>query len=976
MKWLAVLFVLFNPPEFYNNYWQANVQPGAVWSDAANWSRGIPWLRDRAVFLYPQSATDDVIVDSSVHAKKILVSRRTVFVGEGAITVQPDSAAHWDMAIEVNQAAAEAVFNCDVTVLGTTDYVSDVRNYGTLIFNGSLALTNTAYSRPVNFNAPGTTVINGDLQNYCGMRVASSTVRIGGNGTTTGDGSLQMKGGRLELNRENALAPGTTVNFDSGTLAADGTHQHLGVLDIADNDVVLDLTGSVSVVTFSDSSGADWGTGRLIITNAASAVVRFAGSGLTSSQIGQVVGADAVLTNGYLYLTPLSRINQLSGAGAEISVLSDDDGIDRFFAGVKLFSDRSYTLTEEVPDFLAGSLFLRSSITTVSVEVVKSGILTVLTPESQQYASSRVEDLEALDFIRIIEPDLFQLFGDLSANKVRVYQKHVEAGEQYDFGKWTVVLGFSDAWNCEWSDSRTLYNGIRLPGFWPPEGLDPSSTEPMPVPYLEESPSVIPIDVGRQLFVDDFLIEETDLVRTFHYPEKYAENPVLSPETELELDPVSGLAVAAPKSGGLWWDPNEQIFKLWYEAGWLRTICYAESTNGIDWVRPDLGSNSNQVLPAGLRADSWTVVRDWWTDDPDSKYKIFVRGPGGSALGAMCFESPDGLTFGDYTMSGVMGDRSTMFYNPFRRKWVFSLRASFTGRGRARHYWEADDFINGSQWDAQNLDGSDWQYGQPVVWTGADQFDPPDPDVGLTPQLYNLDAVAYESIMLGFYQIWRGPNNEDCLGVPKITELNFAYSRDGFHWDRPDRTTAIEASRDAGTWDRGYVQSLGNICVLRGDEIWFYYTGFAGDESRPANGMYANGAMGLATLRRDGFASMDAAQNGTLLTRPLTFSGSHLFVNADVQGGLLQAEVLDQNGTVIAQSVLFEGDSTIHRMDGIDLSVLSGQPVRFRFTVENGALYSFWVSSDETGRSDGYVAGGGPGYTGPTDTVGFGVFSE
>jgi len=28
------------------------------------------------------------------------------------------------------------------------------------------------------------------------------------------------------------------------------------------------------------------------------------------------------------------------------------------------------------------------------------------------------------------------------------------------------------------------------------------------------------------------------------------------------------------------------------------------------------------------------------------------------------------------------------------------------------------------------------------------------------------------------------------------------------------------------------------------------------------------------------------------------------------------------------------------------------------------------VSRDATGRSDGYVAGGGPGYTGSTDTVG------
>jgi hypothetical protein len=44
--------------------------------------------------------------------------------------------------------------------------------------------------------------------------------------------------------------------------------------------------------------------------------------------------------------------------------------------------------------------------------------------------------------------------------------------------------------------------------------------------------------------------------------------------------------------------------------------------------------------------------------------------------------------------------------------------------------------------------------------------------------------------------------------------------------------------------------------------------------------------------------------------------------------------------------------------------------VRFRFELTNGSLYAFWVSKDDTGRSDGYLAGGGPGYTGVIDTVG------
>jgi hypothetical protein len=49
---------------------------------------------------------------------------------------------------------------------------------------------------------------------------------------------------------------------------------------------------------------------------------------------------------------------------------------------------------------------------------------------------------------------------------------------------------------------------------------------------------------------------------------------------------------------------------------------------------------------------------------------------------------------------------------------------------------------------------------------------------------------------------------------------------------------------------------------------------------------------------------------------------------------------------------------------------LAGWPVRFQFELTGGALYTFWVSQDDTGRSNGYLAAGGPGYTGHKDTVG------
>ena len=143
-----------------------------------------------------------------------------------------------------------------------------------------------------------------------------------------------------------------------------------------------------------------------------------------------------------------------------------------------------------------------------------------------------------------------------------------------------------------------LYNGIVLPQEWPPRTVNPRDTAPMAVPYLKCPPKIVPIDVGRQLFVDDFLIATTTLRRVCHQPKKFGGNPILKPETPLELHGDKNSA-AVPKSGGVWWNPAERIFKMWYEAGWIGTICYATSPDGLNWTRPslDVRPGTNQVLP-------------------------------------------------------------------------------------------------------------------------------------------------------------------------------------------------------------------------------------------------------------------------------------------------------------------------------------------------------------------------------------------
>ena len=540
------------------------------------------------------------------------------------------------------------------------------------------------------------------------------------------------------------------------------------------------------------------------------------------------------------------------------------------------------------------------------------------------------------------------------------------------------------------SPDKELINGVFTADEWPP--VTDMNYEPMPLPYLEKRPEVVPIDLGRQLFVDPYLIDNTDLVRKTHRPRKMDFNPILKPETELEMG-TYGNPCAAAKDGGIWWDPKDEVFKMWYEAGWLQTMAYAESKDGIHWTRPDLGivPGTNAIVPE-IVADSSTVWLDHFTENPDERFKMFLRSPN-TVPGrterystGWSMVSPDGIHWNRKTPTGPCGDRSTIFYNPFTKKWIYSLRNSGNVHkikiGRYRCYHEADDFIEGASWKKEDM----------KFWLGADCNDAPDPYIGEAPQLYNLSAVAYESIMLSLPQIHLGPTNAKCrdLAIPKITDLKVAYSRDGYHWDRRDREIFIGSERQEGRWDRGYVQSCGGICNIVGDELWFHYIGFSG---KPAlhndvyefNGMHYGGSTGMAVVRRDGFVSFVAdAKKGTLTTCPVEFSGRCLFVNVDCPQGELRVDVLDKDGNVLDGYSALEcrpvsADSTIQMIKWKgkkDLAAFAGKPVRFRFHLTNGELYAFWVSRDENGASNGYNAAGGPGFTSGIDKEGLKAYKK
>ncbi len=522
----------------------------------------------------------------------------------------------------------------------------------------------------------------------------------------------------------------------------------------------------------------------------------------------------------------------------------------------------------------------------------------------------------------------------------------------------------------------TLSNGVEISDAWPPTRNKETERKEMPVPYLENRQDLIPINLGRQLFVDDFLIKSTNLVPVNHTPVYSSKNPVLEPDKEWEAT-SNGYKYAAPFSDGIWFDEKDQKFKMWYLAGapgkGSRSYytCYAESDNGINWTKPDLGIFGQTNIVDTANRDASTIWLDKKETNPSKRFKMFSVVPPDWQF--VLKYSADGINWSKIAAkSGKVYDRSTAFYNPFKNKWTLSVKVRTPVSGRSRGYAENEDpeFLissSANRFDAKQPDGMEKSV---FFWFNPDDKEPRHPKFPeIDPEIYNFDAIAYESLMLGFYTVWEGPENSTCkdLGIQKRNEVLIGYSRDGFHFSRPSHEPFMGVNETDGVWNWGNVQSIIGTPIIMGDSLYFYVSG------RKLNTTWWDSYLstGLATLRRDGFVSMRPEPNqGYLLTQKISFDGNFLLVNADIpDGGELRVEILDENNKAIkgygkADCIPMKENSTkymIRWRKHDNISSLRGKPVHFRFHLNKGDLYSFWVSPWITGERRGHNAGGGPG---------------
>jgi hypothetical protein len=106
--------------------------------------------------------------------------------------------------------------------------------------------------------------------------------------------------------------------------------------------------------------------------------------------------------------------------------------------GVVLFSDRGYTLLD-VPKPLKSKRFVHGSMDRIKATCTKPGMVCIITPLKSRNNDTLEPELTAQGYKKA-DLDEFLLFGTTSGNVCSVFQKHVEAGEQIEFGKWGILV--------------------------------------------------------------------------------------------------------------------------------------------------------------------------------------------------------------------------------------------------------------------------------------------------------------------------------------------------------------------------------------------------------------------------------------------------------------------------------------------------------------------------------------------------------
>ena len=501
-----------------------------------------------------------------------------------------------------------------------------------------------------------------------------------------------------------------------------------------------------------------------------------------------------------------------------------------------------------------------------------------------------------------------------------------------------------------------------------------------------------------QLLLDNLLIETSqDLTRRHYQPKRAADAPLIERDK-----PWEHLLYFTYSNHQVIRDPDEGLFKCWYEDlegpderlsshhfNMFSRQLYAESRDGIHWEKPLLDVARHNGAPTNIvlgDPDYGQVHSCGYVIDPDAAdaaqryraiYAHYWDRPSERGRRTECAHSPDGIHWSRYgtlpsfgRCGSRIGDVSTLYYDPESRDFVQITRhflqrnapanpvnpRSPVNRRSFNVPHEPHNFASYSQrrlWLTRSHDFIHWS--EPVVIAATD-----DEEDNLDESFYGMPIFRVGRMYLGTVGVLHQVDN--------TMDVQLLMSRDMIRWKRVGKRQPFFAPSEVGNWD-GRMVSITSAPIEVGDELWFFHGGtnyhhdffLRGpteglDHPESSDPQGSNFGLGLAKLRKDGFASVAAnrVREGVLCTRALYGVGNKLLINARCgEGGSIRVEVADENDEVLSSCTKdgcdpFLGDSVAHMVTWKQRPFLTREarkgppPVcRLRFFLRNAELFSF-----------------------------------
>ncbi|MDD4191137.1 MAG: hypothetical protein PHI28_07400 [Mangrovibacterium sp.] len=494
-----------------------------------------------------------------------------------------------------------------------------------------------------------------------------------------------------------------------------------------------------------------------------------------------------------------------------------------------------------------------------------------------------------------------------------------------------------------------------------------------------------PLHIGNnvQFLFDDYLVEDKyNLKRKMGVIEKYSGNPLtIAGDMPWELSSSDWNGV---KLRHIVFDPEEKIYKGWYftyrrepgiETGYNYSTLYAESKDGITWVKPKLsffpyrGMKTNIVIHKEKgTAHLSHVFLDTSAKDVSKRYIALVKmiPPGENSRCIVRMYSPDGkkwtLDNDPVLFRGANDGSYSLVKDDGKNRWLIYRRPSTRAliNGEDGFYADRNDKRRVSVTITENW--KDWSYPRNIVIMDETD-DTKVTQVGNKMDIDQIKVIKHENMFMGFLSLM------DNLTISLPRHTHFMWSRDGFDWERlPDRPLFIENGAP-GDWDAGsiYISSV----LTNDDRFRVYYSGdntpqgFYGQKSE--KNIPGFGGTGLAFIQKNRFIGLQAGpEGGFLLTRQFILEGNTISINfkSSVQNpppghaSLIKAELLQLSSGHHSASPcpgfsmedfdpILSDDSdhyTLTWKGKKDLSELHEKPVYLRIYLKNSTLYTLQVS--------------------------------